>query len=140
METILNTHHFITCCVHLHIDTNNISIYTPTVTIREHELIKSLIPLPKRLFLTIMSLVQKSNMIFLSVCSKPSSYDINIFFSRLSSSKSSKANIARKILIKLCLTIGSIHFSCVNPLTIILVLNLESSTLRMPLFFFNIHL
>ena len=29
METILNTHHFITCCVHLHIDTNSISIYTP---------------------------------------------------------------------------------------------------------------
>ena len=25
---ILNTHYFITCCVHLHIDTNNISIYT----------------------------------------------------------------------------------------------------------------
>ena len=30
MKTILNTHHFITCCVHLHIDTNSISIYTPT--------------------------------------------------------------------------------------------------------------
>ena len=28
METILNTHNFITCCVHLHIDTNNIWIYT----------------------------------------------------------------------------------------------------------------
>ena len=28
METILNTHHFITCCVHLHIDTNSISLYT----------------------------------------------------------------------------------------------------------------
>ena len=26
----MNTHHFITCCVHLHIDTNSISIYTPT--------------------------------------------------------------------------------------------------------------
>ena len=30
VETILNTHHFITYCVHLHIDTNSISIYTPT--------------------------------------------------------------------------------------------------------------
>ena len=29
VETILNTHNFITCCVHLHIDTNSISIYTP---------------------------------------------------------------------------------------------------------------
>ena len=26
-ETILNIHHFITCCVYLHIDTNSISIY-----------------------------------------------------------------------------------------------------------------
>ena len=24
VETILNTHHYITCCVHLHIDTNSI--------------------------------------------------------------------------------------------------------------------
>ena len=31
VETILNTHHFITCCVHLHIDTNSISIYTSTI-------------------------------------------------------------------------------------------------------------
>ena len=28
MKRILNTHHFITCCVHLHVDTNSISIYT----------------------------------------------------------------------------------------------------------------
>ena len=38
METILNTHHFITCCVHLHIDTNSISIYTPTITNSHNEL------------------------------------------------------------------------------------------------------
>ena len=30
MKTIWNTHHFIICCVHLHIDTNIISIYKPT--------------------------------------------------------------------------------------------------------------
>ena len=31
METVLNTHYFITYCVHLYIDTNCISIYTQQV-------------------------------------------------------------------------------------------------------------
>ena len=31
METILNTHHFIICYVHLHIDTNCAWIYTQQV-------------------------------------------------------------------------------------------------------------
>ena len=48
METILNTHHFIICCVHLHIDTNSISIFPPTVAQElEPSSVKAVLAYPK---------------------------------------------------------------------------------------------